>query len=375
MTPAWKFFRTLHLVASTVFGLFAAAVGLSGSALVFREEIEHAIYEPIVRVEEARTPLDALFQAATAVEPARRISMVVFPEEPGRTVEFILQKREARTLKEADQMSVYLNPHTGAVEGSRRREASPIAKMRDLHFAFFSGPPGLTFNGFVALALVFLSFTGLVLWIVASPRNQRFKLNLRGSFKSALWNVHRQAGVLSLALLVLVSITGAYYSFRDTYLKGIQAATGWAPPRGTPVVVATEGQAAHGLEEIVTAARALMPEARLAVMRIPAQKTQAWAATFHRAGDSGESTDSGPTAFLNPYTLEVVRLDDRQTMPLGGRLVKSMEPIHYGKFGGMPVKLLWVILGLLPLFFAMSGAIMWWNRTGGLRGRSRKRAA
>jgi uncharacterized iron-regulated membrane protein len=29
------------------------------------------------------------------------------------------------------------------------------------------------------------------------------------------------------------------------------------------------------------------------------------------------------------------------------------------------VKLLWVVLGLLPLMFSMSGAIMWWNRTGG----------
>lgn len=368
MTWTWKFFRNLHLVASAVFSLFATAVGLSGSALVFREEIEHAIYEPRVPPGPARLPLDTLLATAAAVEPARRVSMAVLPEDATRTVEFILQKKDARTLKDADQMSVYVNPYTGAIAGSRRREESPIARLRDLHFAFFSGTPGLTFNGWVALALVFISLTGLGLWTVASPKNQRFRLPLRGSFKSVLWNLHRQAGLLSAAFLIVVSITGAYYAFRDTFLKGIHALTGSLPPRGSPPLTPpADSSLPRTLDEIAGAARATMPEARLAVVRIPSQKTQAWAATFHRDGDSGESTDSGPTAFIDPFTLRTVRLDDPRGMPLGARLVKSMEPVHYGKFGGVPVKLLWVVLGLLPLMFSMSGAIMWWNRTGGFR--------
>lgn len=368
MTRTWKFFRNLHLIASVIFSLFAAAVGLSGSALVFREEIEHAIYEPRVSPGPARVPLDTLLATAAGVEPARRASMLVLPEGDDRTVEFILQKREARTLKDADQMSVYLNPYTGAIEGSRRREASPIARLRDLHFAFFSGTPGLTFNGYVALALVFLSLTGLVLWMVASPKSQRFRLSLRGSFKSVLWNLHRQTGLVFLSLLIVVSITGAYYAFRDTFLKGIHTVTGSLPPRGSPSLVVPEGgSAVHTLDEIAAAAKATLPEARLAVIRIPAQKTQAWAATFHREGDSGESTDSGPTVFMDPYSLRALRIDDRVTMSLGARIVKSMEPVHYGKFGGVPIKILWVFLGLLPLMFSMSGAILWWNRTGGGR--------
>lgn len=370
MTRTWKFFRTLHLVTSVAFSLFAAAVGVSGSVLVFREEIEHAVYEPRITRGSGTASLDTLFQAAAAVEPARRVSMFVLPEDDDRTVEFILQKPGALTLKEADQMSVYVNPYTGAVEGSRRREESVIGRLRDLHFAFFSGTPGLTFNGYVAFALVFLSATGLVLWLVASPRNQRFRLSLKGSWKSVVWNLHRQGGVLGFALLIVVSLSGAYYAFRDTYLKTILAVTGSTPPRGAPRLPdGAEGAERRSLDDIAAAARAAVPGARLAVLRIPAGPT-AWAATFHREGDSGESTDSGPTAFVDPFTLKVLRIDDVATMPFGARLVKSMEPVHYGKFGGLPIKLLWVGLGFMPLVFALSGAIMWWNRTGGLfRGR------
>ncbi len=61
-------------------------------------------------------------------------------------------------------------------------------------------------------------------------------------------------------------------------------------------------------------------------------------------------------------------------MPLGARLVKSMEPLHYGKFGGIAVQILWVGLGLLPLGFSVSGALMWWNRTGGFGSRRRAQA-
>ena len=372
MTTVWKFFRNLHLIASVIFGLFAAAVGLSGSALVFREEIEHAFYEPRIEPAQAAVPFAALMEKAAALDPARRVSLMVLPIAPDRSVEFVIQKRDARTLKDADQMSVYVNPHTGELISSRRREASFIAKLRDLHFAFFSGTPGLTFNGYVALALVFMSFTGLFLWIVASPKKQRFKLSFRGSWKSVVWNLHRQTGVLSLTALILVAITGAYYAFREPFQKAIQAATGTLPPRGTPTAsVPADGALPHTIDEIATAARAAFPGATLAVLRIPSQKTQTWAATFHRPSDSGESTDSGPTIYMDPYTLGVARVDDVTTMPLGARLVKSMEPLHYGKFGGITVQILWVGLGLLPLLFSISGALMWWNRTGGFKSKRR----
>ncbi|MEO8501971.1 MAG: PepSY-associated TM helix domain-containing protein, partial [Vicinamibacteria bacterium] len=162
----------------------------------------------------------------------------------------------------------------------------------------------------------------------------------------------------------------------DTFLKGIHTLTGSLPPRGSPALVPpVDGPAARSLDDIATAARAVMPGARLAVLRIPAQKNQAWAATFHRKGDSGESTDSGPTAFIDPYALKILRVDDPAAMPFGARIVKWMEPIHYGKFGGTPVKILWAFLGLMPLMFATSGALMWWNRTGGLKRRRKARAA
>ncbi len=368
MTRSQQLVRQLHLIASAVFGVFAVAVGLSGSALVFRDELERGFYEPRVVPGSAYLPLETLRADATAVEPTRRISMLILPDRPDRPVQFILQKRDARTLKEADQMSVYVNPYTGVIEGSHRREASLLGRLRDLHFAFFSGPAGLVFNGYVALALIFLSASGFVLWIQASPPKRRFRFSLRGSLKSVIWNLHRQTGLLSFALLILVCVTGAYYSFRDSYLAVIRAVTGSLAPRGAPPVPpAGPSDALKSIDQIAAAARAALPEGRLAVVRIPAKEGASWTATLHRAGDFGESTDSGPTVHLDPFTLQPLRLDDPAHMPFGARVVKGMEPVHYGKFGGLATRLLWFGLGLLPTGFALSGAWMWWNRTNSAR--------
>jgi len=365
MNRVWRLFRTLHLITAVLFGLFAAAVGVSGSALVFREEIEHAMYEPRIAIGPSALPYATLMATAGALDSSRRLSMMVLPIAADRSVEFVLQKRNARSLKDADQMSVYINPYSGRVIGARRHAESVIATVRDLHFAFFAGTRGLVFNGYVAIALLFMSITGLCLWVVASPRAQRFSLRFHGNWKRVIWNLHRQLGALSLAALALVAMTGAYYAFREPFQRVLLVATGSEPPRGIPtVVVPSDATSPHSIDEIAKAARAAFPGGTLAAVRVPSRLTQAWAATLHRDGDSGESTDSGPTVYLDPYTLAVARLDDVRAMPFGASLVKSMEALHYGKFAGVSSRLLWVVLGLSPLFFSISGALMWWQRAG-----------
>ena len=62
----------LHRWVGLTVGLLLAVVGLSGSALVFREEIDLALNPELLRVEvrDARQPLAAVVGAARAAYPA-----------------------------------------------------------------------------------------------------------------------------------------------------------------------------------------------------------------------------------------------------------------------------------------------------------------
>jgi uncharacterized iron-regulated membrane protein len=43
--------------------------------------------------------------------------------------------------------------------------------------------------------------------------------------------------------------------------------------------------------------------------------------------------------------------------------------LHFGRFGGLPIRFLWVALGLLPVALFVTGFILWWTRV--VRRRSR----
>ena len=376
MTNARASFRLIHRWTSFAVGLFAMAVGLSGSVLTFREDIEHAFYEPAVTPSATSARLAVAVAQASKVEPARRVSMIVLPSEPSRPIEVVLQQRGARTLKEADQWSVYLNPADGSVLSWRRREGTWIAWLRDLHFALFSGAPGLRANGWIALVLTLISITGLVLWIQTAVRGRLMSVNLKGSWKRTLWDLHRAGGALVLVFLCLASLTGAYYAFRDSFTK-LVALAGPLPPRSAPTVEAPSAPLPQSapqplsIDEVESRARPLVPGARLAVLRPPSQPTQAWVATFHRQHGEGESVDSGPTAYLNPYTGELLRLDDAATMSLPGKVLKAIEPLHFGKAFGLPGKIIWFVVGLTPGLLFLSGLVMWRNRTRPAKSRAR----
>ena len=47
---------------------------------------------------------------------------------------------------------------------------------------------------------------------------------------------------------------------------------------------------------------------------------------------------------------------------LGDTILFWLARLHFGRFAGWPVKVLWVVLGLVPPVLFVTGALMWWNR-------------
>jgi hypothetical protein len=46
----------------------------------------------------------------------------------------------------------------------------------------------------------------------------------------------------------------------------------------------------------------------------------------------------------------------------GDTFLRWFYYLHFGNFAGTKTKALWVVLGLIPPFLFLTGAIMWWNR-------------
>jgi len=46
----------------------------------------------------------------------------------------------------------------------------------------------------------------------------------------------------------------------------------------------------------------------------------------------------------------------------GDEFLRWLSRLHFGRFGGWPIKALWTVLGLVPLVLFITGVVMWWNR-------------
>jgi uncharacterized iron-regulated membrane protein len=72
-------------------------------------------------------------------------------------------------------------------------------------------------------------------------------------------------------------------------------------------------------------------------------------------------------AFPNPFQDVVDHYQPLESIKnnqarLGDQVLQWLSRLHFGRFGGWPIKALWTVLGLIPLILFITGAVMWWNR-------------
>jgi len=66
--------------------------------------------------------------------------------------------------------------------------------------------------------------------------------------------------------------------------------------------------------------------------------------------------------YLDQYTGEVLKESPRAARSAGDVIMDWVAPLHVGGFGGMTVRVAWLILGLAPPLLFVTAFIMWWSR-------------
>ncbi|MFX9612122.1 PepSY-associated TM helix domain-containing protein, partial [Acinetobacter baumannii] len=65
--------------------------------------------------------------------------------------------------------------------------------------------------------------------------------------------------------------------------------------------------------------------------------------------------------YVDQYDGEVLLVENALRSPLGTRLVNLFYPIHIGLWGGLPTRILQVLIGLTPAVLFITGLLMWRN--------------
>jgi uncharacterized iron-regulated membrane protein len=75
-------------------------------------------------------------------------------------------------------------------------------------------------------------------------------------------------------------------------------------------------------------------------------------------------------AFPDPFeaTMDYFDTDLTDVNRPGDSVVRTLVNLHFGRFGGMTGKVVWIIFGLIPTVLFVSGFLTWWLRIRGRRG-------
>ncbi|MBM3763673.1 MAG: PepSY domain-containing protein [Acidobacteria bacterium] len=345
----------IHLWTGIVAGLYFLLIGVSGSLIVFKKELERAAIPHLIAVEAKPTKVSfqSMYDGVHAAYPKASISNVfLYPE--GTSWSFRLSENKER-------VQVYVDPYTGRILGEDRYGGKLLQLVYDFHVDLLAGNTGELLNGIGGFLLVAMAVSGLVVWW-PGLRNwlTGFRYATGASWKRQNYDIHKIGGLATVPFLFLLGLTGSYWTWPKEYEATLAWLTQGPAKTVSPVVPKTPKEQWKSLDEILTAARAAMPEGQPTLFRLAARPGDTHGLKRFLPGDW--RTQGDDTVYLDPATAKVVRMDFHAEQPLGVRLQRDIFGLHFGMFGGMPTRVLWLFIGLSPLVLFVTGLLMYWNR-------------
>ena len=206
----------LHLWPSIVSGLIVVFVCLTGTIIVYCDEILElsAGNAKYVEVEGQKATAVQLLESVKEANPNLEISQLVFFNEPNRSVRARAFNKETKKLN-----LIYINPYTAEV----------IKVDYTIHFFFVtahlhSNLLAHSLGGWIVLisTVIFLisCITGLILWWpkrwTKKTRQDSFTIKWKAKFKRLNYDLHNVYGFYSLLLCFILSATGIIIFFHST---------------------------------------------------------------------------------------------------------------------------------------------------------------
>ena len=346
----------VHLWTGVAIGLYIVLVCVTGSALVFRIYMQRAAF-PHLFAAAPGEPADA----ATVLERVKE----AFPNDRVSGIDAPTSARPttlAYVVRGERFLTILVDPTTGQVLGELP-ERSIVRTIQDLHFDLLAGHTGRVVNGVGAGLLLVLCATGMVIWWPGIATWRRgFTIDFRRSGKRINWELHSAVGIWSVVLIAVWAVTGIYFVWPSQFRNAVNAVS--------PLTVATtptsdsarQGATQPTWRSLIARAQQRIPDQYIQRVVPPSNDKGAFLVMFSPVRPAPVGREQLTAVYLDQYTGEVLKESPRAARSAGDVIMDWVAPLHVGGFGGMTVRVAWLILGLAPPLLFVTAFIMWWSR-------------
>lgn len=358
---AVKIWTWLHKWSSLVSTSFLLLLCLTGLPLIFHHEIGHLlgteIEAPEIRHTGPRATLDEVLRSARALYPDRMVQYASQSDGNDRLWSVTLTPTPEPT---EDFKSIAVDARTGQVVGEYKVDEGFMRLMFRLHVDLFAGLPGKLFLGTMGFLLLVAIVSGVVLY-APFMRKLSFGDVRRDRSPRVKWlDLHNLLGIVTLVWAFVIGTTGMINTWADPlvqYWQVDELAALLAPYKDEPIVAEAErGSVQSALDE----AYAHSPGMTVAFIAFPGTAySSPHHTTFFLRGNTPFTS-----RLLQPVMVDAKtsRMTAAPVLPWYLKTFLLSQPLHFGDYGGMPMKVLWALLDIATIVVLGSGLYLWIKR-------------
>lgn len=349
-----------HKWTSLICTAFLLLLCITGLPLIFHEEIEHLTEKETVFAPKANAlpkPLDELVNTAKQRFPDKIVKLAYWDKEHAGLVSITLGET-ASSGYETDKY-VVLNSYTGKIEDTPVVEEGFMYIMFRLHVDLFAGIPGKLFMGLMGILFVVAIISGVMLY---GPIMKKFDFGMIRTEKSRRlkWlDMHNMLGIVTITWVTVVGITGIINAFSDLVLyfwQQGQLREMTAPYKNAAPLTGK----LSALQNAVDLVQNKEPDMLPYILAFPGT---AFSSKHHYAvvmrGNKPLTERLLKPALIDAKTGE---LSDMRDLPFFVNAYFISQPLHFGDYGGIPMKVIWAIFDLATIFVLISGIYLWFAR-------------
>jgi uncharacterized iron-regulated membrane protein len=347
------FFR-IHSFAGLVSGLFILLMSLSGAVLVFHDELDSLQFPSINQ--QANKPVltvDSAYRSIQSQFPHAQISSCMLAENSSRP--FVFSVYDSSFQKGMQTMQVFLHPQTGEVVwyrgGGKDRQHNFMGWLTTFHNSFHLKKAGEWLLGFFSVIFLISIITGIILY-----RKKIIPVLFFNKYIFRRNNLHQLIGVYALLFNLMIGVTG-YWMQRYVFKKEFYAAS----QEYTPVIKPST-PLLFNIDSSLKAAQKTYPAFTAYVIYFaptPKRKTAVY---------GSQSTNSfihqkkfADAIFLDSIGSVAKTAFVNEIIPENRYDIINAQ-VHYGRYGGLPVKILYSLFGLTGGLLSITGFVLWIRR-------------
>lgn len=349
----------IHKWASLICTALLLMACVTGLPLVFQDELDAWLQPHVaparVEVGAPAATLDPMIVQAQSRFPTLHPFSIVWDDDEPR---IFVNMSASDEPKDGEIQQVIFDAHTGRLLEVPKDHFDLTGFLLRLHSEIFLGLPGELTMGVMALAFVLSLISGT---LVYGPFTRRLKFGTyrRDRAKRTKWfDLHNLLGIVTLTWAFVVGATGVMNAL-STPLFGLWRAQTlpkiMEPYRGKPIPTHL-----RSVDESVKEVSAALPHMRLSAVVFP---NPVFSSPRHYLVWAQGKTPV-TSRMLTPTLVDVETgsLTMSGGLPWYLRVLELSRPLHFGDYGGLPLKTLWGLFDIVLIVVLLSGLYLWLSK-------------